>query len=112
MLWEVLSTGLPAPTAFRYCRYIRFYRIWTEILTHSLSHSYQMLLDKRVPIDLRDRNGLTSLHMAVSAGKEEAVAFLLANHANVNLYLQGTWREREREREREERRGRDYFDVI
>mmetsp|Transcript_21944 Transcript_21944/g.30208 ORF Transcript_21944/g.30208 Transcript_21944/m.30208 type:complete len:426 (-) Transcript_21944:31-1308(-) len=49
----------------------------------------QMLLDREVPVDLRDRNGLTPLHMAASAGHSESVKVLLEKNANVNLYLQG-----------------------
>ena len=48
-----------------------------------------MLLDREVPVDLRDRNGLTPLHMAASAGHSESVKVLLEKNANVNLYLQG-----------------------
>ena len=50
-----------------------------------------MLLDRQVPIDLRDRNGLTPLHMAASAGNSDAVALFLAKGANHALYLQGWW---------------------
>ncbi len=64
--------------------------LW-NVINDSMDIQYiQNLLDVGCPIDARNNDGITALHIAAVNGNHEAIEVLVSNGADVNIAIDGT----------------------